>query len=135
MVEPYLSPESDCSTRSNKNGPSFFKVLGLIFACLLAAFLYKAPSVLADTFSELFEGFGADLPALTAFMLPRFKYFKILSVISILLMFFIPIMHGKSEWRKRVFRMVIINLILSFIFFVVAIISVYLAILTLNSVV
>lgn len=135
MVEPHRASESDRTGRNGKNEPSEFKTVGSMLACVLAASFYRVPSILAPTYSELLDGFGADIPALTAFLLPRFGMFQIFSVLSVALFFLIPLMFREAVWWRRLFRIAIINLIVSFIFLLFSICVIGLPILSLGSVV
>ena len=96
--------------------------------------LYVARAV--PRFTEMFQGFGADLPALTAVLLKAQPVFLLLALVAAILLVVLVRSFGKDVIReRRAFRWAVSSHVVSFVAAGLFVFGMYLPIFRLGSVV
>jgi hypothetical protein len=103
---------------------------------ILSAIIYMAIFVSGQGFRDLFQGFGADLPALTHYFLIAYQYFGLLIMIGLIPCVLLlwnrncPVVQS-----NRLFTIVVASFALSMFLLSVSVIAAYLPIFKLGAVV
>jgi len=123
VTDPYTSPKSKIKSGESISG----WVLPLSFGItLISTLVYVGIYLAIPSFQDIFESFGADLPALTNFILSTYYFYALFSLLgwvpSVLL--YINKANYKAK-EKRLFAFVVINLVLAFMTLMITVIGLY----------
>ncbi|MGI0119861.1 hypothetical protein [Zooshikella sp. RANM57] len=135
MENHYQPPQSD-SRREDDNAISRWIVPSSLGLTFVSGIIYFAIYKIVPQFKEVFDGFGTDLPLLTLFIIDTYYFYSILILVGVIPC--ILLFNNRYTYRakqKKLFSLVIFNLILSFLIFCSVLIGLYWPIFQLGSVV
>ena len=130
----YTTPKSKLSEREI-SGISLTRKILWVIGILFTANIYWAITKVVPQFSETFLAFGTDLPFLTLIAIGAHSIFKWFAVVSLLLILFLIVNIFNEKYAKFMLKLSKYNLIASIAIFVLFMISMYLPIFMLGSVV
>lgn len=117
-----------------KGQPAGWLMLVLSMGFILASgVIYFLIYLMIPQFKEIFAGFGAELPAQTAFVVSTYKYYGFLTLFGLVpcvqLYMNRKVFNGNE---KRLFAVIVISFVLSVLVFTFAVYSMYLPIFTMG---
>lgn len=130
----YSTPERNLSEGATARISIIRKILwsiGIVFT----ANTYKAIDKAVPQFVETFSSFGADLPLMTRIAIHAHGAFHWISIISLLLILFLVVSIFNEKYAKVMLKISKYNLFISISVFVLFMISMYLPIFMLGSVI
>jgi len=132
LNDPYQSPKTNPSRghqRSEKKpvNDSIKKSKVIVF-CFFSAIFYKVPYDTIPTFSELFVGFGAELPLISHLFISARNIFPFMMLISFVPLILLIVFIKKPHLSRLLYRLSLINFICSIILLPMTILALYLPI-------
>ena len=136
MSNPYHPPKSKSLESSEQQPPGFWVIVLSVALTIISGMLYSAIYPAVPQFVEIFEGFGAELPWFTQFILDNYYYFGLPYLLGLIpCMILVKNRASVIPSEKHLFMLIVINFVLSFFVIGITVIAMYLPIFKMGNVV
>ena len=135
MNNPSHTPQSVVHEHHN-NHQNWWVIILAIALTVISGLIYAAIYPLVPNFRELLANFGADLPAITKFILNSYMYYGLFFLVGLIPCIALCLNRNfLTGNEKKLFVIIAINFVLAFVVFGFVLVGMYLPIFQMGSVV